>query len=279
MKIKKRYIILLSLLLLAVAFTVWVLTENKSIGVTEVTIESEKLPEDFSGYRIAQISDLHNETFGEDNESLLTAIENGEPDIIVITGDMIDSYDTDVDVAVSFAEKALEIAPCYYVEGNHERRIPEESERLKSALLEMGVTVLSNESTTLTCGDAAVGLIGLRDYSLSKYEKVLPDLSALIPEEGFSIVLSHKPDFFSEYAESGADLVLCGHAHGGQFRLPFIGGIVAPGQGLFPKYTEGVYSEGDFNMVVSRGLGNSIIPLRVNNPPEIVIIELKKVEL
>jgi len=147
MKIKKRYIILLSLLLLAVAFTVWVLTENKSIGVTEVTIESEKLPEDFSGYRIAQISDLHNETFGEDNESLLTAIENGEPDIIVITGDMIDSYDTDVDVAVSFAEKALEIAPCYYVEGNHERRIPEESERLKSALLEMGVTVLSNEST------------------------------------------------------------------------------------------------------------------------------------
>lgn len=279
MKIKKRYIILLLLLLLAVAFTVWVLIENKSIGVTEVTIESEKLPEDFSGYRIAQVSDLHNETFGEDNESLLTAIENGEPDIIVITGDMIDSYDTDVDVAVSFAEKALEIAPCYYVEGNHERRIPEESERLKSALLEMGVTVLSNESTTLTCGDAAAELIGLRDYSLSKYEKILPDLSALIPEEGFSIVLSHKPDFFSEYAESGADLVLCGHAHGGQFRLPFIGGIVAPGQGLFPKYTEGVYSEGDFNMVVSRGLGNSIIPLRVNNPPEIVIIELKKVEL
>ena len=94
-------------------------------------------------------------------------------------------------------------------------------------------------------------------------------------KDGFTILLSHRPELFDTYADQGMDLVLSGHAHGGQFRLPFIGGLVAPNQGLFPKYDAGIYTEDNTNMLVSRGVGNSILPFRINNRPEVILIELQ----
>ena len=127
-----------------------------------------------------------------------------------------------------------------------------------------------------------VSLIGIDDPNFSNDNgssvgiSMLPeDIRNLVSTDSFTILLSHRPEYFSQYVSADFDLVFSGHAHGGQFRLPFIGGLVAPNQGLFPKYDAGLFKESNTNMIVSRGIGNSIIPLRFNNRPEIVLVELR----
>ena len=266
-------IISVSILLFAVIVAL-IIHGNVTVKATEIKIESKKIPEAFSGFRIAHVSDLHNSEFGKDNEKLLEMIKEASPDIIVVTGDLIDSYHTNVDISANFLNKAADIAPCYYVRGNHERRIPEEYAELLSKIENENIHIMENERVTLEKDGEAVSLIGMDDYNYENSD-LLPDLKALCDEtEDYKIVLSHKPDFFEDYSESGADLVLCGHAHGGQFILPFIGGVLAPGQGWFPEYTEGLYRINETAMIVSRGLGNSIFPFRINNYPQLVIVEL-----
>jgi len=273
-KKKRLYIILSILALLLALVTVLLLWGNKALMLTELSIEDADLDPAFEGFRIAHVSDLHNTEFGKDNEKLLDLLENARPDIIAVTGDLIDSRSTKVDIAAAFMEKAARIAPCYYVPGNHEGRVPEEYGNLRERLESAGITVLENESVTVENDGESFTLIGLCDYGTGAVG-LSEALSELMPKDGgFTLLLSHRPDHFEKYKKSGADLVLCGHAHGGQVRIPFIGGLVAPGQGLFPEYTEGVYTEETTSMVVSRGLGNSIIPLRVNNRPELLCIEL-----
>ena len=232
------------------------------------------------GIRIAQISDLHNAEFGKDNEKLLSLLEKSDPDIIAITGDMIDSRKTDVDTALRFAEKAVMIAPCYYVSGNHEART-DEYERLKSGLTKIGVKVLENRSEDIKLGEKTVRIIGMSDPAFSKSREISEAqaadnlLSQLKTEEPvFTLLLSHRPELFELYVKHGFDLVLSGHAHGGQWRLPFIGGLIAPGQGLFPKYDAGLFSENGTNMIVSRGIGNSLFPFRLGNRPQIVVVDI-----
>lgn len=201
--------------------------------------------------------------------------------MIAITGDLIDSRNTDIAIALAFAEQAVEIAPCYYVPGNHESRIGE-YEQLKEGLIRLGVTVLEDTKILLDRGEESVSLAGVSDPS---FQTGYPDgedetvmevkLQQLGDNASFTILLSHRPELMNVYAKYGVDLVLSGHAHGGQFRLPFIGGLVAPNQGFFPAYDAGVYRENGTQMVVSRGIGKSIIPLRFNNRPEIVLIQLK----
>ena len=264
--------LLAALILLAVliCYIVW---GNTTIGVTEITVTSDKLPAEFSGFRIAQISALHNEEFGSGNGRLLKLLAETRPDIIVLTGDIIDSYDTDVDAAIRFIQNAVQIAPVYYVTGNHESRLPVEYAQFKTAMLEAGVTVLENELTTLSRNGAEITLIGVHD---PKFTSVEDSLTALAPQaEGYTILLSHRPELMGCYAGSGVDLVFSGHAHGGQIRLPFIGGLLAPHQGWFPTYTAGLHTVGDTSMIVSRGLGNSSFPVRFNNRPELVIAQLK----
>lgn len=258
-----------ALALLAAVLTV----ENNTLELTEIKVRSGDVPESFFGYRIAQISDLHNAEFGEGNEKLLALIEEAEPNIIVVTGDLIDSRRTDVDTAVEFMEGAVKIAPCYYVVGNHEKRVPKSYGDLSKRLCDLGVTVLENEAVNIENGEDSFVLAGLWDYSSDDAE-VSQKLSPLVSDEGFSVVLSHRPEHFSEYVEGDADLVFCGHAHGGQIRLPFVGGVLAPGQGLFPEYSEGTYTEDGTLMIVSRGIGNSLFPFRINNRPEVVVAEL-----
>ena len=275
---KKILCVLAGMILILILWTAW---GNTALELNTYTIHSRELSDAFDGYRIAQVSDLHNAEFGAGNQRLLEMLREAEPDMIAITGDLIDSRRTDLAVALAFAKEAVQIAPCYYVSGNHEARVSEYQE-LKAGLAAAGVTVLDDTQVKIEVSGESITVIGVNDPSfsadyLSGDAAVIDQkLSELVAEEpGFTLLLSHRPELFDTYVAHDIDLVLSGHAHGGQFRLPLIGGLVAPNQGLFPKYDAGLYSEGNTNMIVSRGLGNSIIPVRFNNRPEVVLIELE----
>lgn len=280
-KLKPKHILLILLSLCLAALLLWALCENTALEITEYTVTSDALPESFDGFRIAQISDLHNDEFGADNKTLLALLRETAPDIIVITGDLADAYDTDIDIALRFAGQAVTIAPCYYITGNHESSIVE-YKTLRSGLQALGVTVLENQRIRLEQDGAAITLVGVTDPGfridprLGNADAVMSGaLDGLTGSDTYTLLLAHRPEFFDLYTEFGADLVLSGHAHGGQFRLPFIGGLFAPGQGFFPEYDSGLYTQSGTTMVVSRGIGNSAFPLRFNNPPEIVVVTLR----
>ena len=237
---------------------------------------SDNLPESFYSYRIAHVSDLHNAEFGDENAKLLKVLQRCSPDIIAITGDIIDSNKTDIDVAIRFTKEAMKIAPCYYVTGNHESNLTDETYlEFENALIKEGVVVLRNRATSIEIGGEKINLIGIDDPAFTGETPSAEFINEFCEEDSFNVLLAHRPEYFNEYTMSDADLVLSGHAHGGQFRLPFVGGLVAPGQGLFPEYDSGIFESNGTTMVVSRGLGNSIIPVRFNNPPEVVLIFLK----
>jgi len=272
--LKKKWIWVLVLCVL----TVWVLWANTALEVHTYQVESCRIPEGFSGFRIVQISDLHNARFGEENRKLLDKIKAQQPDIILLTGDLVDSSRTDLEIAIHFAEKAALIAPVYYVTGNHEAWIGTYGD-LKTGLEAAGVTVLENEKVRIARGKDFITLAGIHDPSFLIGRDDAAAVGAAIrslqaEEDGYTVLLYHRPELFETYTETGVDLVCSGHAHGGQFRIPLLGGLVAPNQGLFPKYDAGMFLSGNTCMIVSRGLGNSVIPLRFCNRPEIVVAEL-----
>lgn len=278
---KKKFLILAAVLLALTLLTVWLLWGNTALQLTAYTISSQRLPAAFDGFRIAQVSDLHNAEFGDNNEKLIAMLKEAKPDMIAITGDLIDGRKTDVEVALKFAAEAVKIAPCYYVTGNHEQSTTAYLD-LKYGLTELGVCVLEDEWVELERGGEKIRIIGVQDPSFPNHlfegdddEVMSITLQMLRDENTYSVLLSHRPDMFEIYTQCGVDLALTGHAHGGQFRLPFVGGVLVPDQGFFPKYDEGLFVEGNTQMVISRGLGNSVVPLRINNRPEVVLVELK----
>lgn len=286
----RKKILIIVLVIVVTAFVAWVAWDNARIVVTPIEVKSERLPEEFDGYKIAHVSDLHNDEFGENNEKLLALIKAAEPDMIAITGDLLDSRRTNVEKALNFVHQAVQIAPCYYVTGNHESRIDEEYEQLEKAMTEAGVIILRNDKLNLEKDGARITVAGIDDPRfvlssdrLEKMESVIGDvLTGLlkeVPEEQFTLLLSHRPELFELYCEQDVDLVLSGHVHGGQFRIPGIGGLIGPGQGLLPDYDAGLYSKDGTNMVLSRGLGQSIVPFRINNPPELVLVTLSNEDL
>ena len=270
---KKLYIIA------ALIFIVWLAWTNFNITTTNIQIENTKIPSEFNGFKIAHVSDLHNHQCGE---KLIEKIEIEKPDIIAITGDLVDSRNTDFGIALEFIQEAKKIAPIYYVTGNHEARLGDYNV-LKERLEKAGVNMMDDQSLLIGNGKSKIQILGIQDPDFVErmdIEYIQEDIvrtkaSEMINKDYFNLVLIHRPEYFQQYVEVGSDLVLTGHAHGGQVRIPFLGGVVAPNQGFFPEYSEGLYSEKDTDMVVSRGLGNSIIPVRVNNMPELVIVELK----
>lgn len=266
----KKILILILIIIILIPFCLY---QNKHLVITTYTYESEKLGAELDGYRIVQISDLHNAEFGKENKKLLETIRSCSPDIIVITGDLVDSNHTNVERAVAFVEEAVKIAPVYYVTGNHEYWLdPSENEQMMQGILAAGAYDLDDEAVRIEKGDSSFLLVGLDDQHLS--DETLKNLLQEQKNE-LSIVLAHEPQYLQNYANAEADLVLTGHAHGGQIRLPFVGGIVAPDQGFLPEYTSGQYNSADTEMIVSRGLGNSIIPVRLFNYPEVVCVELR----
>lgn len=275
---------LLAAVVLLAALILWLFWGNRALTVTHLTVESPRISVPFSGFRIAQVSDLHNAQFGPENQALLDLLRAEKPDLILLTGDLVDSRRTDLKVGIDFATRAAAIAPTYYVPGNHEARLSgADNAALREGLEAGGVTVLENRLETLERDGARITLAGVYDPgfyrdSMGKDTALVTDslLSGLgLEEQDYTVLLSHRPELLDTYAAHPVDLVFAGHAHGGQVRLPGIGGLAAPGQGLFPKYDAGLFPQSSTQMVVSRGLGNSIFPLRVNNRPELVVAELK----
>ncbi len=256
-----------------VIFALFCLWQNLWLTVTCHDFTHKDIPETFDRCRIVQISDLHNATFGHGNSRLLGKMEDLDPDYIVITGDVVDSNHTDIDTAVAFVEDACVLAPVYYVTGNHEVLLhSEERTRLFNGIRSVGAVILEDEAVTLEREGECITLMGLCDEGLGGGN--LRQLAGTLDSTQFQLLLAHEPQYFDDYSEAGVDLVLSGHAHGGQFRFPFIGGVYAPDQGLFPELAEGIHTRGSTSMIVSRGLGNSVFPLRLFNFPEIICIEL-----
>ena len=264
---KKKQKRIAAVLILA-ALVVWVLWANTALELNTVTV-SAAVPESFDGFRIAQVSDLHSAEMGQGNSKLLELLRQAQPDIIALTGDLIDCRNTDAGIALAFAAEAVKIAPCYFITGNHEVIWDKALyDTLIEGLQAVGVTVLSNEALVLEKDGESICLAGMAWGGTWALE-------SLSDFDGYTVLLAHAPEDIPQYAAAGFDLVLSGHAHGGQFRLPFVGGLIAPGQGLFPKCDAGLYDYENTALVVSRGIGNSTIPLRFNNRPEVVLVVLE----
>lgn len=276
----KIYITLLMLSIIAL-FLVW---QNNDIVTTRHNYISNKLSNNFEGFKILHISDLHNKNF---YGRLSNKIKIINPDIIVITGDLIDRRKTNVDVAVKFLREIIKVAPVYYVSGNHEQ-LSEDYGILKKELNKLHVINMDNSYTKINYKGSEIGIAGIADPAIIHNEKTylpennktymrntLKELTQNLKTD-FNILLSHRPEHYEIYKEFNIDLVFSGHAHGGQIRIPFLKGILSPDQGFFPKYSEGMHREGLTSMVVSRGLGNSLFPFRIFNRPELIVVILNK---
>lgn len=269
----------ISFVVVIVLLIFWIGWTNFNITTTNIEIKNNKIPSKFDGFKIAQVSDLHNHQW---EDKLIHKIRQEHPEIIAITGDLVDSSKPDFEIALEFIEEANKIAPIYYVTGNHEAWL-EDYHVLKEKLEEANVNIMDDQILFIQNGKSEIRILGIQDPDFDEQmdseniqEKIVHlKKSRREHKDYFNILLSHRPEYFEQYVNVEVDLVLTGHAHGGQVRIPFLGGLVAPNQGFFPKYTSGLYYKKNTDMVVSRGLGNSIIPIRINNTPELVIIELK----
>lgn len=271
-------ILLLALLILA--GTVFFHWSNHSLCVERFTFTSEKLPEGFDGCTIVQLSDLHGAEFGEDNGELLAAVRAAAPDFIFLTGDLLDQYRrTPQGYAVKLCAALVDIAPTYFVTGNHEWALPD-VRGLKDLLTETGVNVLTNEFTELERGGDSIVLAGIDDpngFADQKTPETLAEEIYAACGDPFWLLLAHRNNYFEkQYAALGADLTISGHAHGGLIRLPGTDGVIGVERNLFPSYTAGFYEVDGAELFVSRGLGNSGRTFRLFNRPQIVILTLER---
>ncbi len=294
---KKKYMIIA--LLVLVFSVIWNIYWNDKITVHTYIHANEDVPEDFDGFRIVQLTDIHSVRTEEQGELIYTTCAAQNPDIICITGDLVDSryyseHGPDGEaLTLELVEKLLTLCEVCFVYGNHEMILlddPQNNE-FKVALEEMGVQIINNDLVRcgMQKGGGDIVIAGIQDPSTlykdyeyafmdsnaERMEAMMDHVTEGVEEDDFLLLLSHRPEYFELYDQYPVDLCLSGHAHGGQFRFPILGGVYAPGQGFFPKYTAGLYATEDFEMYVGTGIGNSVIPVRIFNPPEILTIILE----
>lgn len=281
------------ILIIVAVFIVYCLIEMirelRDFRVTKYRICSQKLNGIKREKKIIFLSDLHNRMNGEENERLLESIRNQHPDLILIGGDMLVRKDgNSYDKTVHFLAKLPGICPVYCANGNHEQKLKElpdkyeqSYEEYKKALTASGIHMLENASETVKLEEVPVKLSGLEiplgAYArFGKKELSLKEITDRIGEHGddYQILLAHHPGYMKEYLAYGADLILGGHYHGCVVQLPGIGGVISTNFTLFPKYSGGIYQEGEQTAVVSRGLGTHSVPLRLWNWPELIVLEL-----
>ena len=276
---RRRTYRLRNFLLFCVLCAVFFWWSNHSLQTERFTFTSPRLPAGFDGCVIVQLSDLHGAEFGEDNEKLIDQVRQAKPDYIFLTGDLQDRYrQTPRSYSVSLGRALAEIAPTYFITGNHEWAFPDIRD-LKRELAEAGVTVLTNEYVTLTRNGDTMLLAGIDDPNGFADQKTPEALAAELRKANpgaFWFLLAHRNNYFEKsYSHLGADLVISGHGHGGLIRLPFTDGLVSVERSLFPSYTAGFYESNGAKVFVSRGLGNSGRTFRLFNRPEVVILTLK----
>ena len=258
--------------------------EDNIIEITKIEIKSSKIPKEFENYKILQLSDLHNKFFGKNQNNLIKKVKKLNPNIIVLTGDIFDKEDDKA--AFSLITECLKIAPVYFVEGNHEVYQSNQVE-LYFKMLQLGVNIIDNKTIYLEINNKKIAISGIalhcyletnesKDLLLKKMQNLE------INDNIFNILLCHRPDFIKIIKDYNIDLMLSGHTHGGQWIIPFIKrGLYAPNQGIFPKYSNGIYYENKTMLIVNRGLGNPAkklgVPIpRIFNKPEITLCILKR---
>lgn len=259
------------------AIAAWTIYDNFRLTVSRHTVAFRELPEEFDGFKIVQVSDLHNARFGKEQSRLMAAIRAEKPDLIAITGDLFHTLRREN--AYSFLEQAARLAPCYYVSGNHEQRFADYFTAIKPKLQSLGAVVLDDETAQISKNGASITIIGIADPSFQRNvspERLTDEKLARLcgSENGFTLLLSHRPELFPVYARHNVSLALTGHAHGGQIRFAKRG-LFAVHQGWLPKYTEGIFVENNTKMIVSRSLGNSTLYPKINDPPELVAVLLR----
>lgn len=290
MRVRKRKKKFIKIILIFSVISLLLYIDNNVLQVTHFEVKSNKIPKSFQSFKILQISDLHDKSFGINNARLIAKIGQESPDLVVFTGDMISARDKDYHVFLKLAESLGKKYKIYYVIGNHEQVI--DIDRLNQLEKEMradGIRILNNEKIVIKKKNEAINLYGLwfnlRYYkdANNKYtkdinfgsEQIHQILGSLDSSE-YNILLTHNPLYFKTYAGWGADLTLAGHVHGGVIRIPFVGGLFSPEKQLFPKYDSGEYFLNGKELIVNRGLGNSYLGFRLFNQPEITVITLSK---
>lgn len=289
--------VVIMILLAAAALTgAEIYRELHIFRVTRYQVATEKFKKAEGSLKILFLSDLHNRTYGRDNQRLLEAIKKEEPDLILIGGDMlVGRKEASFDTALDFVRKLPEISTVLYANGNHEQRMQENTEyygtayqEYKHSLEESGVIFLENKTCRLTFGSRKVLICGL-SLASSTYRKFKKDIitgkdleertGISLTDDGkepaYTILLAHNPAYMEAYLEWGADMILSGHLHGGLVRIPGIGGIVTPQGFLFPKYSGEMTQEGGQTVIVSRGLGTHTLNIRLFNTPELISIQLE----
>ena len=275
---RKRRVGAFAFPLAAIGIAAVLFVDNSGLFITNTLYKLgvPGLPEAFSGFRIVQISDLHGEEFGENSNRLVDRVRSQNPDIIALTGDIAD-FSTDMSVLERLIPQLVEIAPVFYVSGNHEwgsRTIS----KLEAILAQSGATYLKNKYIPLEKNGSRIILCGVEDPNswadIKHPDELVSDLRTEYPDDTV-LLLGHRNYWVTEYPNLDASVILCGHAHGGIVRIPFVGGLLDTTHRLFPKYASGVYESGSYKMVVSRGLSDSIPVPRFLNTPELVTIELQ----
>ena len=307
MKFLKRIInLIFSILLIVIVVLLINGIINQGVYVTSIDLYNDNIPEELMGYKIMQITDVHSIRSKEQGNEIINKIKKEDPNVIFFTGDLIDAEhysmentkykNEEVDIpeklTIDFCEELSKIAKVYFVYGNHELMLLDDPEEniFKKELESFGITILNNKIEYIKLGEEEYRLVGIQDpatlYKDKKYafigesnkeraESILHDLF-LDQRDVFTIVLSHRPEYFDLYKKYDIDIAFTGHAHGGIMRIPFVGGIYAHAQGWMPKYTAGIHKDTRLNMIVGRGIGNSTIDLRIFNPPELVLTTLLK---
>lgn len=256
--------VLLLILLLSVAL-------DSRLTVRTYVVTSEKLTQPV---RLAVLSDLHSCAYGEDQRDLLEAVGKLRPDAVLFTGDIVDDELPEENAFVVLAALA-EAYPCFYVTGNHEYRSGR-AEEIKAEIAALGIRVLEGTWSVAELNGQTIVFCGVDDPESGRSEVQLARAGESRPEERFSVLLAHRPERIEDYLAYGFDLILSGHAHGGQWRIPgLLNGLLAPNQGLFPQYAGGRYDWEGTVFLVSRGLAreSTRVP-RIFNPPELVAVDL-----
>ena len=251
------------LVVLEIIICIFCLYQNYHLVTTEYEADLS-LENDIT---IVQVSDLHNQFFGNKQSTLLKEIEKADPDMIVVTGDIVDSTHTSYKIALDFVEGAVKIAPVYYVTGNHEGRLAgKKLDEFYEKMKDLGVIFLDD---TYIEYDEYI-LAGIADSSLDSFSAY-----GAFDDSKPVIMLAHEPQYVDLYQSLGADLVLSGHYHGGQIIIPGVGGLISPEFEFFPKPYNGINDYSGMKLVLSRGLGNSVVPVRINDYPELVVVKVR----
>lgn len=277
---RKRWLWLVVAIVVLLGLGGWIIWENQSPMLTQTTVVCADTPQELIGFRIAHISDFHNTKYPDDGLSMIDMIQAQNPDIIVITGDLIDSYNTDCERSLNFTQRLTSIAPVYYATGNHEGRLEEEYPDFEKELIKQGVHVLRNRQELIEYNGYAFRIIGIDDPRFNANKSAEEEALLLhyisqfeVETAPFTLMLSHRPEGFDAYCDAKIDLVLTGHNHGGIVRVPFLGGLYAEGT-IFPEHDSGLFTKDQTVMFVHRGSGNNSVTFRVNNRPEVVILTL-----